>query len=81
MLLRLLILVIYLKKLNIIKKLMKITNHDHDKYVITEGFNKLKSENFAARLAQANLASKNEILNRITRSLYILKIYFISIKY
>ena len=53
MLLRLLILVIYLKKLNITKKLMKITNHDRDKYVITEGFNKLKSENFAARLAQA----------------------------
>ena len=37
------------------------TDHDHDKYITTQEFNKLTSENFAARLAQANLASKNDI--------------------
>ena len=35
------------------------TNHDHVKYVTTQEFNKLISGNFTARLAQANLASKN----------------------
>ena len=29
---------------------------DHSKYVTTPGFNKLTAENFAARIAQANLA-------------------------
>ena len=37
----------------------KITDHDHDKSITIPEFNKLISENFAARLAQANLASKN----------------------
>ena len=31
------------------------------RYVTTSEFNKLKAENFAARLAQANLTSKNYI--------------------
>ena len=35
------------------------THHDHDKYIATQEFNKLTSENFTARLAQASLASKN----------------------
>ena len=35
------------------------THHDHDKYITTQEFNKLTSENFTARLAQASLASKN----------------------
>ena len=39
----------------------KITDHDLDKYVTTQEFNKLTSANFAARLAQRNLASKNHI--------------------
>ena len=39
----------------------KITDHDLDKYVTTQEFNKLTSANFAARLAQGNLASKNDI--------------------
>ena len=39
----------------------KITDHDHDKYIITPEFNKLRAENFAARLAQANLGSKHDI--------------------
>ena len=36
---------------------------DHSKYITNPEFNKLKTENFAARLAQANLASKNDIDN------------------
>ena len=36
------------------------TDHDHDKYITTQEFNKLASENFTARLAQANLARKND---------------------
>ena len=39
------------------------TDHDHDKYNITQEFNKLTSENFTARLKQVNLASKNDIAN------------------
>ena len=37
--------------------------HDHDKYITTKEFNKLTSENFTARLKQANLPSKNDIAN------------------
>ena len=32
------------------------TDHDHDKYITTQEFNKLTSEYFTARLKQANLA-------------------------
>ena len=39
----------------------KITDRDHDKYITTSEFNKLIAESFAARLAQTNLASKNDI--------------------
>ena len=35
----------------------KITDHNHDKYITTPGFNKLTAENFAARLAQGNLVA------------------------
>ena len=38
----------------------KLTNHDHDKYITTPEFNKLTAQNFAARLAQANLVTKTE---------------------
>ena len=38
----------------------KVTNHDHDKYITTSEFNKLTTENFAARLAQANLVTKTD---------------------
>ena len=65
MLFKLLILVIKSKKVTItqqLKKLKKVTDLDHsNKYITTEEFNKLMSQNFAARLAQANLASKNGI--------------------
>ena len=36
----------------------KITDHNHDKYITTPKFNKLISKYFAARLKQANLATK-----------------------
>ena len=39
----------------------KITDYDHDKYITTQEFYKLTSENFAVRLAQANLSSKNDV--------------------
>ena len=39
----------------------KNTNHDHDKYITTPKFNKLTTKRFAARIAQANLASQNDI--------------------
>ena len=41
------------KKLMELKK--KISDHKHDKYITTPEFNKLKAENFAARLSQVNL--------------------------
>ena len=37
------------------------TDHDHDKYIPTQEFNKLTSENFNAILAQAKLGSISEI--------------------
>ena len=49
-------------KSNATKK--KITDHDHSyEYITTPEFNKLTSENFAARLKQANLASKSDLAN------------------
>ena len=40
---------------------MKITDHDHDKYITTQEFNKLTTDNVAARLKQEDLTSKNDI--------------------
>ena len=66
------ILVIYLKEndynLKIIEMEKKITDHDHDKYISTQGFNKFTSDNFTVRLAQANLASKNYIANFVKKT-------------
>ena len=43
-------------------KLKKNTDHrESDKYIKTQEFNRLMSETFAARLAQENLARKNDI--------------------
>ena len=39
------------------------TDHDRDNYITTEEFNKLTSENFTTKLAQANLANKSYIAN------------------
>ena len=36
----------------------KLTDHDHDKYIITPEFNKFSAEVFDARLARANLIKK-----------------------
>ena len=42
-------------------------DHDHDKYITTQKFNKLSSENFTARLKQANLANRNDIANFVKK--------------
>ena len=39
---------------------------DNSKYITTQEFNKLKTENFAARLKQANLVSKTDFDNKLT---------------
>ena len=39
------------------------TDQDHEKHITTKEFNKLTSENFTARLNQANLANKSDITN------------------
>ena len=44
------------------------TDHDHDKYITTQEFNRLTSENFTARLKQANLASKSDIANFLIKT-------------
>ena len=38
------------------------------KNITTPEFNKLTAENFAARLGQANLASKNDIANFVNKT-------------
>ena len=39
-----------------------------DKYITTQEFNNLASENFATRLTQANLANKNDIAAFVKRT-------------
>ena len=53
----------YNTKVNKIEK--KITEHSHDKYITTPKFNKLKAENFAARLAQTNLVTKTDFDDKL----------------
>ena len=63
---------------NLVKKKKKIvtqilenkitTDHDQDKYITTQEFNKLTSEKFSARLKQANLANKNDIANFVKKT-------------
>ena len=44
------------------------TDHDHDKYITTQEFNKLTSEHFTARLKQENLASDiDNIVKKINK--------------
>ena len=45
-----------------------ITDHDHDEYIINSEFNVLTPEHFAAKLAQSNLASKNDIANFVKKT-------------
>ena len=54
----------YDRKVNKIEK--KMTDHKHDKYITTPEFNKLAPENFAARLAQANLTAKTDFDNKLS---------------
>ena len=58
----------YNTKISEIEK--KITNHDLDKYIPTPEFNKLAADDFAARLAQANLASKSDIAGLVKKELF-----------
>ena len=41
---------------------------DHSKYITTPKFNRLTAENVAARLVQANLASKNDTANFVKKT-------------
>ena len=41
---------------------------DHSKYITTPEFNWLAAERFSARLAQANLASQNDIANLVKKT-------------
>ena len=43
----------------------KITDHNHDKYITTPGFNKLTAENFFARLKQTNIVTKIDFDNKL----------------
>ena len=49
------------------KSKIKVTI-DHAKYITTQELNKLTSEKVAARLAQANLASKNDMINFVNET-------------
>ena len=77
MIFRPLILVIYFEKTDYTTKIkeieIKINNHDHVKCITTQEFNikklnSLTSENFASRLASANLAIKNDIANFVKKA-------------
>ena len=51
---------------------LKKNDHDRDKYITTPEFNRLTTENFAARLAQANLVTKTDFdtkLNSLNRKI------------
>ena len=48
----------YNTKISEIEK--KVSDHNHDKYITTPEFNKLTTENFKARLAKANLVTKDK---------------------
>ena len=48
-----------IEKINDNKK--ENAEHDHNKYITTQEFNTLMTSNFAARLAQAKLATKTDI--------------------
>ena len=48
------------------------TDHDHDKYITTQEFNKLASENFTAILKQAKLASKSDVTYLVKKQILII---------
>ena len=62
-----------IKKTNYSTKINKIekkiaTDQNHDKYVNTQEFNKLTSESFTARLKQATLKSKSDIIKFVKKT-------------
>ena len=52
--------------LDLMNQKKKLADHKHDKYVTTPEFNKLTVENFAARLAQANLITKTDFDTKLS---------------
>ena len=56
----------YNTKISEIEK--KITDHNHDNYITTTELNKFTAEIFAARLNQANLASKSDIASFVKKT-------------
>ena len=44
------------------------TDHNREKYITVQEFNKLTSENFTARLKQANLASANDTAHFVKKT-------------
>ena len=46
---------------------------DHNKYIATPELNKSTAENFAARFAQTNLASKSDISNFVRKDTFLSK--------
>ena len=64
-------LVALLKKKQIItlklhKLKIKLNNHNHDKYIDTQEFNKLAADVFNARLSQANLVTKTDFDDKLS---------------
>ena len=55
----------YNTKISDIEK--KITDHNHDKYITTPEFNRLTTENFKARLANADLITKANFDTKLKR--------------
>ena len=44
----------------------KLINHNHDKYIDTQEFNKLTADVFTTRIAQANLITKTGFDSRLS---------------
>ena len=53
----------------------EINNHDHDNYTTTQEFNKLTTDNFTARLKEANLASQNDIAIFVNKTSFDIKLF------
>ena len=47
----------------------KLNNHNQDKYIDTQEFNKLSADVFNARLAQANLITKTDFDSKLSRKI------------
>ena len=60
----------YLVSLSLLLLLLLLLKQilDHSKYITTPEFNMSTAEIFAARLAKANLASKNDIANFVRKT-------------